>query len=121
MKFSIGDTIRCSWRPDRPIKVDDHMYEATARLRSIGIIAARRRSTITYGEAELAIDGMYVAQGLGRALDLLSWDCEDRGEPSLACLFVRKDSGQVGYGFAATVDDADAGREECFARWTKAT
>ncbi len=96
MKFNVGDTITFSWRPDRPVKVTEKMYLAVARLRSLGIIAARRRSTVTYGEAEAAIDRAYVAQGLGPALDLLSWDCYERGEMSLACLFVRKDSGEVG-------------------------
>jgi hypothetical protein len=47
MKFTTGDTIKFSWRLDRPVKVDAHLYEATARLRSIGIVAACRRRTIT--------------------------------------------------------------------------
>jgi hypothetical protein len=114
--FTIGDTIVVPWRPERPVKVTSTMYEAVYRLRAATIIAARRRSTITYGEAELAIDGLYVAQGLGPALDLLSYDCEARGEPSLAALVVRKDSGKVGDGF---VGDAELGREECYEHWRR--
>jgi hypothetical protein len=67
--FKVGDTIEVPWRPERPAKVTPTMYEAVRRLRSALIIAARRRSTITYGEAELAIDSLYPARGLGAALD----------------------------------------------------
>jgi hypothetical protein len=70
---TIGDTIVVPWRPEWPVKVTSTRYEAVHRLRAATIIAARRRSTITYGEAELAIDGLYIAQGLGPALDLLSY------------------------------------------------
>jgi hypothetical protein len=26
--FAIGDTVEIPWRPERPVKVDDRMYEA---------------------------------------------------------------------------------------------
>ena len=74
---------------------------------------------ITYGEAAVAIDWLYIPQGFGRALDLLSWDCEQRGEPSLACLFVRQGDGEVGSGFVGTVEEAEAGCTECFNRWAR--
>jgi hypothetical protein len=121
MNFAIGDKIQIPWRPERPtVKVDAHMYEAVARLRSAGIVAAQRRSTITYGDAEVAIDRLYVAQGLGRALDLLSHDCNARREPSLAALFVRKDTGEVGDGWAGGAADAAAEREKCYEYWKRA-
>ena len=57
--FAIGDTVEIPWRPERPVKVDDRMYEAVTRLRSAGIVAAQRRSTLTYAEAATAIDELY--------------------------------------------------------------
>jgi hypothetical protein len=90
------------------------MYEAVSRLRSATIVAAQRRDTLTYTEAEAAIDSLYIARGLAPVLDLLSHDCHVRGEPSLAALVVRQDTGEVGDGF---VGDAALGREECYAWW----
>jgi hypothetical protein len=114
ISFKVGEVVEIAWRPERPVKVDDRMYEAVTRLRSATIVAAQRRSTLTYGEAEVVLDRLYIARGLGPALDLLSYDCERRGEPSLAALVVRSDSGEVGDGF---VGDADAGREDCYRHW----
>lgn len=118
--FEIGDAVEIAWRPERPtIKVDKRMYQAVTRLRSAGIVAAQRRSTLTYGEAEDAIDTLYAAQGLGRALDLLTYDCQQRREPSLAALFVRKDTGEVGEGWAAHTATAAAERERCYEHWKR--
>jgi hypothetical protein len=63
--------------------------------------------------------GCTVRRGSGRALDLLSWDCERRGEPSLACLFVRQSDGEVGSGFGGTLEEAEACCTECFNRWAR--
>lgn len=52
MNFKVGDTIEIEWRPERPVTVNERMYEAVARLRSAAIVAALRRSTLTYIEAE---------------------------------------------------------------------
>ena len=87
--FAIGDTVEIPWRPERPVRVDGRMYEAVTRLRSALIVASQRRSTLTYAEASAAIDAIYPARGLARALDLLSYDCGQRKEPSLAALIVR--------------------------------
>jgi hypothetical protein len=112
--FAIGDTVEIPWRPERPVKVDDRMYEAVTRLRSALIVASQRRSTLTYAEASAAIDGIYPARGLARALDLLSYDCGQRKEPSLAALVVRSTAGAVGLGFKG---DAEAERERCYKHW----
>jgi hypothetical protein len=118
MNFKVGDTIEIEWRPERPVTVNERMYEAVARLRSATIVAALRRSTLTYMEAERAIDLLYPARGLGAALDLLSYDCIKRGEPSLAALVVRKDSGEVGHGFIGGAAAAAAEREKCYGSWS---
>jgi hypothetical protein len=115
--FAIGDTVEIPWRPERPVRVDDRMYEAVTRLRSAGTVAAQRRSTLTYAEAATAIDELYPARGLGRAPDLLSQDCSQRGEPSLAALVVRSDSGEVGEGWAAGTASAAREHERCSEHW----
>src|SRR6266545_3369166 len=109
--FELGDTVTIKWRPDRPVRVDKRMYEAVTRLRSALIVASQRRSTLTYGEASAAIDEIYPARGLGRALDLLSQDCIERKEPSLTALVVQSTSGAVGGGFKG---NAQAERERCY-------
>ncbi|HZD70176.1 MAG TPA: hypothetical protein VFA45_15160 [Actinomycetes bacterium] len=112
--FKVGDTVAIKWRPDRAVRVDERMYEAVTRLRSAPIVASQRRSTLTYGEASAAIDELYPPRGLGRALDLLSHDCTERKEPSLAALVVQSTSGAVGGGFKG---DAQAERERCYKHW----
>lgn len=112
--FELGDTATIKWRPDRPVRVDKRMYEAVTRLRSALIVASQRRSTLTYGEASAAIDEIHPARGLGRALDLLSQDCIERKEPSLAALVVQSTSGAVGGGFKG---NAQAERERCYKHW----
>jgi hypothetical protein len=57
---------------------------------------------------------VYPARGLGRALDLLSQDCIERKEPSLAALVVQSTSGAVGGGFKG---NAQAERERCYKHW----
>jgi hypothetical protein len=112
--FAIGDVVVTSFRPERPINVTPLMYEAVGRLRSALIVAAQRRSTLTYEQASAAIDGAYVPAGLGRPLDLLSEDCARRGEPALSALVVQKQSGGVGSAF---IGNADAERERCYRHW----
>ncbi len=90
------------------------MYEAALRLRSALIVAAQRRSTLTYQEASDAIDGIFPRQGLGRPLDLLSHDRALRGEPSLAALVIGTGSGTAG---SAYVGNDAAERERCYDRW----
>jgi hypothetical protein len=118
--FQPDQVVPVPWRPERPqIRVTENMIEALVRLRPALIVVAKRRSTLTYGEAETVIDGLIkmghgVADG-GRLLDLITVDCERRREPSLAALVVRSDTGEVGDGF---VGDAGAGREDCYRYWS---
>lgn len=92
------------------------MLDAVMRMRAALIIAAQRRSTVTYQELSTAIDGLFVRQALGRPLDLLSEDCVRRGEPSLAALVVKNSTGRVGSAF---VGDDGSQRELCFRRWSR--
>lgn len=114
ISFAVGDVVVPSFRPERPITVTAVMYEAAVRLRSALIVAAQRRSTLTYDQASAAIDGLFVPAGLGRPLDLLKEDCIRRGEPSLSALVVQKHSGEVGSAFTG---NADAERERCYRHW----
>jgi len=115
-----GNVISTPWREDRPeIKVTEHDDNNCVRLRPALIIAARRRTTLTYHEAGLAIDNEHFDGGMsqtGRALDLISADCEARDEPSLAVLCVRADTGEVGHGFI-NPDTVPSGREACYGYW----
>ncbi|MEH1013021.1 hypothetical protein V6U90_07910 [Micromonospora sp. CPCC 206060] len=109
--FKIGDHIVTQWRPGRTLKVNARLYEATTRMRSALIVAAKRRSTLTYGELAAAIDQLYTKRNLSRPLDLLAHDCIQRGEPSLASLVVTKAGGEVSTGF---VGKAGPERERCY-------
>ena len=112
--FIVGDVVTTRFRPEKPIKVSEVMYEAAVRLRSALIVAAQRRSTLTYQEASEAIDRLFAPQGLGRPLDLLSHDCITRGEPSLAALVIGKRTGTVG---SAYIGEDAAERERCYKHW----
>jgi hypothetical protein len=112
--FTVGDEIVTTFRPEKPIKVNDRMFEAAIRLRSALIVAAQAQSTLTYKQASAAIDGLYGYRSMGRVLDLVSEDCMQRGEPSLAGLVVAGQSGEVGDAF---VGDAEASRQACYRYW----
>lgn len=81
-------------------------------LRGACLIAAWHRATLLYGEVAPLVG--LATRGMGRILDLLSYDCIQRKEPSLAALVVRADTGQAGAGFVG--DDA-AEREACYRHW----
>jgi hypothetical protein len=52
---------------------------------------------------------------MGRLLDLLSVDCDRRGEPSLAAIVVNAVTGEIGDDFDG---DAAAERRRLYANWT---
>jgi len=58
------------------------------------IAAAKRRSTITYGELAEAVGG--IARGLGPSLARLETWCADNSLPPLTVSVVRQDSGRSG-------------------------
>jgi hypothetical protein len=71
------------------------------RARAALIMAATRRSIVTYGELGKAIgmDGVALRNEMRRVLDQLSEDCAARGEPSLAALVVNARTGAPGPGW----------------------
>lgn len=109
-----GDVVDIDFRPGTTVRVTDRMFTALRVLRTRLIEAARNGQTVTYQEAAAVTDNAYHPQGLGRLLDILSVDCQRRGEPSLAALVVQKRSGEVGHAF---VGDADSERSECIRYW----
>ena len=80
-------------RKDRSLEV--------ALARAALIVAAMRRSLLTYGELGLAIglDGVELRNEMPHVLDELSTECIANGEPSLAALVVNKSTGEPGAGW----------------------
>jgi hypothetical protein len=111
MAFQVGDAIKIPWRNAKPVAVDARLYEAVTRMRSALIVAAKRRSTLTYSELAAAIDKIFIERGLTKALDLLAYDCQERKEPSLAALVVAMADGEVSTGY---VGSAGPERERCY-------
>jgi hypothetical protein len=71
-------------------------------------------TTVTYKELSTAIDGRYHYRQLGDALDILSMDCIDHGEPSLAALVVRADTNVPGDAF---LGDAESEQRAYHEHW----
>lgn len=114
-KVSPGEIVELDFRNGRQIRVTDNMYNALLLLRPALIQTARASATMTYGQASEVCERAYIPQGMGKLLDVLSVDCERRGEPSLAALVVRQDAGEVGDSF---IGDAKAARLDCYAHWS---
>jgi hypothetical protein len=83
-------------------------------MRAYLIDVARARNKATYSELVDGAELPYPARGLGRLLELLSEDCERRGEPGLAALVVAKSTGEVGAGYGG---DAQRERDRVYAFW----
>ncbi|MGN7132059.1 hypothetical protein ACTHQY_02175 [Rhodococcoides corynebacterioides] len=71
------------------------------RARAALIVAALRRTLLTYGELGAAIDvqGIALRNQARHILDHLSTQNEERGEPSLAALVVNSQTGKPGAGW----------------------
>lgn len=65
------------------------------------VVAAMRRSLLTYEELGIAIGitGINLRNQMRHVLDHLSRDCIANGEPSLAVLVVNQSTGEPGSGF----------------------
>ncbi len=98
-------------RKDRSIEV--------ARARSALIIAAKRRTILTYGELGEALDesGIYLRNQLRHVHIDLSKDCETRGEPSLAALVVKKEVLKPGSGWRDGADGSAVEVQKAFKHW----
>lgn len=80
---------------------NDHHREWVAQARAALIIAATRRTLLTYGElgTALGMEGVALRNQLPQVLDAVGKACFASGEPSLAALVVNKESGQPGAGW----------------------
>ena len=99
-------------------------YEALAtRARAALIVAAMRRTTLTYGELAQAVDldpDVPLSHHINRVLRLVASGCGDRGEPSLAVLVVNQKTGHPGEGFVAGQEAWFTEARACFRRWNSA-
>ena len=118
LKVSPDELVVLPWRGGAQVRVTQLRFESLRLLRPFLISVARNGTTITYGEASQAINENFFARGMGTLMDILSLDCQRRGEPSLAALVVRKDKGEVGYAF---VGDPALTRQACYAFWSGGT
>lgn len=94
----------------------DIVRQARAAL----IVAAMRRSIVTYGELgkALGMDGVALRNEMRHVLDDLSVDCIARDEPSLAALVVNQRSGAPGPGWQDGRVPWHAEVQAVFRRWT---
>ena len=81
----------------RTLTVTHTAFECLPRTREFLIGLAREGATVTYGELREHLRLPYAPVGMGRLLDLLSEDCDRRGEPSLAAVVVNRTTGEVGH------------------------
>jgi hypothetical protein len=67
------------------------------------IVAAMRRSLLTYAElgAAIGMRGVNLRNQMRHVLDALSVDCHSLGEPSLAALVVNQRNGEPGSGWSS--------------------
>ncbi|MEV0268373.1 hypothetical protein AB0H43_06300 [Hamadaea sp. NPDC050747] len=116
-RYHIGQKVHSTARK-KDICITELMLETLPVMRGVLIQVALRKETITYKQLSVALDRRYYPyQGvLGDALDVLSEDCIDHDERSLAALVVRGDTSEVGYAF---LGDAAAEREVCYQHWAK--
>jgi hypothetical protein len=79
----------------------EQRVEWIAQARAALIVAAMRRTTLTYGElgTALGIKGVDLRNQLRHVLNAVSQQCATNGEPSLAALVVKQDTGQPGSGW----------------------
>jgi hypothetical protein len=93
------------------------VYQARAAL----IIAATRRTLLTYGELGMALgmEGVSLRNHLRHVLDDVSEDCRNRGEDcSLAALVVNKETGEPGAGWTNGTRDWPHEVRRVFQTWS---
>src|SRR5688572_28788455 len=103
---------------DRVIVVSDLAAVSLPMVRAYLIGVARAGGTVTYGEMKRDLELSYPANGLGHLLDVVSVDCIQRSEPSLAALVVAAETLEVGSGFGT---DPASERELLYRRWLSRT
>ncbi|TDD49989.1 hypothetical protein E1263_31525 [Kribbella antibiotica] len=87
------------------------------RMRVRLIEVAADGETITYGRLKQELGMPHATNGLGRLLDLISVECERRGEPSLASLVVNSATREVGHDFDG---EPVSERDGVYRRWRAA-
>jgi hypothetical protein len=92
------------------------------RARAALVVAAMRRTTVTYGELASAVDlpDVPVSHHMKRILDLVSQECILRDEPSLAPLVVNERTGESGKGFRPEGMDWHTAVRRCYNAWPPA-
>lgn len=111
LSLALGDEVHDEGTNRDYTVTPDDLFRV-ALLRGACVVASWGRSTLLYGDVAPLVG--LATQGLGRALDLLSEDCVRRGEPSLAALLVKQETGLAGAGF--TGNDPEE-REKCYQYW----
>lgn len=106
-----GETVLVAGR-QFTVNERDLRHVAAMREHLVDVAWAGEKST--YAELVEAAQLPYPARGLGRLLALLSEDCGRRGEPSLACLVVTKESNEVGSGYGTGALEE---RQRLYAYW----
>lgn len=94
--------------------------EYAERARAALILAAMRRSIVTYKELAVSIDlptGLPLPHHINRVLRLVSEACSRRAEPSLAVLVVNATTGEPGAGFEEGVRTWFGEAQQCFRQW----
>lgn len=109
------DNVSIDWRGGKDITITELMRDTLDIVRPILIGIASSGSTITYGELASSSGSRYIPTSMGRLLDVLSVDCRDRGEPSLASLVV---SATIGASGSAFVGDDALARSACYWFWS---
>jgi len=94
--------------------------EKAQQARAALIVAAMRRSILTYGELGRAIDmhGVDLRNQMRHVLDDLSDLCADAGEPSLAALVVNAETGKPGQGWEDGSKPWYAEVQQVFRHWS---
>jgi hypothetical protein len=102
----------------------DMDYDALAeRARPALIVAAMRRTPVTYGELGRALDldeNLPLSHHINRVLDIVSQRCIAAGEPSLAVIVVNQQTGEPGPGFRAGAVPWYEEARQCYRVWPPA-
>jgi hypothetical protein len=98
----------------------NHRSDWVKQARAALIVAAMRRSILTYGELgkALGMEGVALRNQLRHVLDDLSVDCNAENEPSLAALVVNQEEGRPGQGWIDGAAPWHAEIQRCFRYWT---
>lgn len=99
---------------------NDRRSEQAAQARAALVVAAMRRTILTYSELGRAIgmDGIALRNQMRLVLIEVSNECATRKEPSLAALVVNTQTGEPGSGFRDGKVPWHAEVQQVFRYWT---